>query len=313
MQYRRLGTSEISVSTIALGGWAFGADPAVWGPIDDNESIAAIHRAIDLGINLIETAPTYGRGHSEQVIGKAIQGRRNRVVIATKCGLIRRNGNANPVRCLRPESIRTECEESLRRLRIETIDLYQLQRPDPSVPVPDTVDALLRLREEGKIDAFGLCDFGCEQIGHARRAGPVSSLQTTFSMLDRDAREDRLSYCQEYNIAVLACSPLARGLLAGRLTPASRFADLRAADPRFAGEGFVRRLDLVQSLTAIAQRVGCTVAQLALGWVLQQAGVTAAVVGVKRISQVQENAGAGELTIPPPEVEAIDRLLAEQA
>jgi len=313
MEYRRLGTTELNVSVIAMGGAAFGADPAAWGPVDDNESIAAIQRGIDLGINLIDTAPTYGRGHSEEVIGKAIQGRRERVLVATKCGLLRRNGGSNFVRCLRPESTRSECERSLRRMRVETIDLYQVHRPDPATPMADTMEGLLRLREEGKINVIGLCNFGCERMSEARRRGPVASLQTELSMLERAASQDVLPYCREYHLGVLAYSPLARGLLTAKLTPQSRFSDLRASDPRFAGEAFARNLDLVQCLSAVARRMGCSTAQMALRWAVHQTGVTAVIAGVKRISQVQENARAGDLTLTAEALDEIDRILAEQA
>lgn len=313
MEYRRLGNSDLNVSVIAMGGWAFGADPSVWGPVDDNESIAAIHHGIDLGINLVDTAPAYGRGHSEEVIGKAIQDSRDRVLVTTKCGLVRRNAGNSYVRSLRPESIRAECEQSLRRLRVETIDLYQVFRPDPAAPLADAMETLLRLREEGKINVIGLCNFGCEQMSEARRRAPIVSLQTELSLLQREACEEVLPYCQEYNLGVLACSPLAGGLLTGKYGVSSRFTDLRAADPRFAGEMFSRNLNLVQCLTAEARRAGCTMAQLALRWAVQQAGVTAALVGIKRISQLVENAGAGVMTLPPEVMEEVDRILAEQA
>jgi aryl-alcohol dehydrogenase-like predicted oxidoreductase len=313
MEYRRLGTTDLQVSVIAMGGWAFGADPVVWGPVDDNEAIAAIRRGIDLGINLTDTSPTYGRGHSEEVIGKAVQDSRDRVLVASKCGLVRRNGGNSYVRSLRPESVRAECEESLRRLRVETIDLYQIQRPDPGTPIADTMEALLRLREEGKINAIGVCNFGCERTSEARRRGPVVSLQTELSMLEREARDELLPYCREYNLSVLAYAPLARGLLTGKYAASSRFTDIRAADPRFSGEAFSRNVNLVQCLTAVAGRVGCTMSQLALRWAVQQTGVTAALVGIKRISQVTENARAGEMTLPPEVMEEVDRLLAEQA
>lgn len=313
MEYRRLGTTELKASVISMGGWAFGADPEVWGPVDDNESIAAIQRGLDLGINLIDTSPTYGRGHSEEVIGKAIQGSRDRVLVATKCGLLRRNGNNSLVRCLRPESIRAECEQSLRRLRVETIDLYQIHRPDPATPLSETMAGLLSLREEGKINLIGLCNFGCERMGDARRSGPVASLQTELSLVERNAREDVLPYCREYNLGVLAHTPLARGLLTGKHSISSSFSDQRNADPRFSGQAFSRNLNLVQCLTAVAHRAGCSMTQLALRWALQQTGVTTAVVGVKRMSQVDENAAAADLILPPDVMEEVDRILAEQA
>lgn len=312
MEYRQLGTTDLKVSVVSMGGWAFGADPEVWGPVDDNESIAAIRRGVELGINLIDTAPTYGRGHSEEVVGKALQDLHDRVLVATKCGLVRRNGDGY-ARCLRPESIRTECEQSLRRLRVETIDLYQAHRPDPQTPLTDTIDGLLRLREEGKINAFGLCHFGCERMSEARRRNPFDTLQTELSLLEPAARDEVLPYCREYAIGVLACSPLLRGLLTGKHTPATRFADLRRSDPRFSGEAFSRNLNLVQCLTAIAAQAGCSLAQLALRWAIQQTGVTAVLVGVKRISQVEENAVAGALALPPSVMEEVDRNLAEQA
>lgn len=313
MEYRRLGASGLEVSVVAMGGWAFGADAADWGPVDDNESIAAMRRGIHLGINLIDTSPTYGGGHSEEIVGKAVRDCRDRVLIATKCGLVRRNGGHTLIRCLRPESIRAECEQSLRRLHVETIDLYQVHRPDPATPLAETVGEMQRLREEGKIYAFGLCNFGCERLSEARRRGLIASLQTPLSLLDRDAQEEILPYCREYNIGVLAVSPLARGLLTGRYDASSRFSDLRAADPRFAGEPFSRNLNLVQCLLAVARRVGCTMTQLALRWVIQQTGVAAAVAGIKRISQVEENAVAGDLTLPPDVLEEVDRILAQQA
>ncbi len=312
MEHRRLGSSDLHVSVVAMGAWALGADVREWGQVDDNESIAAIQRGIDLGINLVDTAPSYGRGHSEEIIGKALQGRRDRVYLATKCGLVRRNGGPL-VPCLRPTSIRSECEDSLRRLRLETIDLYQLHRPDPTTPIAETFGELARLRQEGKINAVGLCDFDCEKLSEVRHHAPIACLQTELSLLQRDALDDLLPYCREYNIGVLAHTPLARGLLGGKLTSASRFTDLRAGDPRFAGEALARNLDLVQCLLAVARRLECTMAQLALRWTIQQAGVAGAIAGVKRISQVQENAGIDNVTIPPEMLEEIDRILAEQA
>lgn len=313
MDFRRLGQTDIQVSVVGIGGWALGADPAVWGPVDDNESIAAVQRGLDLGINLIDTSPTFGRGHSEEIVGKAIAGRRDRVVLATKCGLVPRNGANTYQRCLKPESIRTECEASLRRLRVETIDLYQIQRPDPAVSLPETLGALRQLQEQGKIRAIGLCNFGCERLAEARRCAPIASLQVELSLLARQSMEDLIPYCSEFGISVLACTPLARGLLTGKFDASSRPADLRAGDSRFTGDAFVRNLNLVERLADLARGLGCSPAQLALSWAVRQIGVTAALAGVKRISQVQDNTAAGTTTLASSTLEEIDRILSERS
>lgn len=310
MEYRRLGRTDLDVSVIAMGCWALGGDPEFWGPVDDNESIAAIQQGLDLGINLIDTAAAYGCGHSEEIVGKAIAGQRDRAVIATKCGLVWRETHGPKERCLRRDSIVRECEASLRRLRVETIDLYQLHWPDPDTPIAETMETLLKLREEDRIRHIGVSNFSCEQIGEARRYGPVECLQPELSMLDREACEELLPYCREYGIGVIVYGPLARGLLTGKFDASSRFSDLRAKDPHFAGESFRRHLDLIERLREIANELGCTVGQLALRWVIQQPGVTAAIAGAKRASQVRENAGAGDLVLPPPVMDRIEALLA---
>lgn len=312
MEYRRLGHTDIEVSVVALGCWAMGGEVAVWGPVDDNESIAAIQQGLDLGMNLIDTAPAYGYGHSEEVVGKAIAGRRERVVVATKCGLVWRDAGGRIDRRLTPKSIVDECEASLRRLKIETIDLYQVHWPDPASPLRDALEALVQLREQGKIRAIGLSNFGCEQVTEARHYGPVDCLQPELSMLEREAAEDLLPYCREYGIGVIAYAPLARGLLTGKFTEASRHRDLRAKDPRFTGGAFGQNLAIVHRLKAVARRLNCTMAQLALRWVIQQDGVTSAIAGAKRPSQVVENAGAADVRIPPAILDEINTILAER-
>jgi aryl-alcohol dehydrogenase-like predicted oxidoreductase len=313
MRYRQLGTSDLRVSVVGIGCWAMGGAVETWGPVDENEAIAAIHEGLGLGITFIDTAPAYGYGHSEEIVGRALVGRRDDVVIGTKCGLVWRERGGKLERNLRPDSIRRECEASLRRLRVETIDLYQIHYPDPATPINRTMEALLALQEEGKIRAIGVSNFSCEQISQARKLGPIVSLQPEFSLLDREAAEELLPYCREYGIGVVTYGSLARGLLTGKFSPDSRFADMRATDPRFIGPAFRRNLELVERLREYAAALHCSVAQLALGWVIHQEGVTCAIAGVKRPSQVRENAGAGDLVIPPDVLDRVDSLLKEQA
>lgn len=309
MEYRKLGSTEFEVSVVAMGCWALGNDPKFWGPVDDNESVAAIQKGLDLGVNLIDTAAAYGCGHSEQIVGKAIARRRDQIVLATKCGIVWDEAGGEKRRCLQPESVRAECEASLRRLRVETIDLYQLHWSDPETPIAKTMEAMVRLREQGKIRAIGVSNFSCEQISEARQHGPVECLQPPLSMLETQATEELLPYCQEYGIGVIAWGPMAHGLLTGKFDASSTFSGFRADHALFRGEGFKRSLATVDRLRGVADRLGCTLAQLALRWVIQQPGVTAAIAGAKKASQVKENADAGDVVIPPAEMDEIETIL----
>lgn len=259
-----------------------------WGPADDNESIGCIHEALDLGINLIDTAPACGTGHAESVLGKALMGRRDEAVIATKCGLI-----ANPYlpegvdRCLSRESIALECEASLRRLRTDYIDLYQCHWPDPDTPIDETMEAMNRLKEQGKIRAIGVSNFSTAELSAARKSADVVSLQPPFSMIRREAAEALIPYCQEYRIAVLAYSPLHHGLLSGKLTAEMQFTDLRRDDPEFRGERYRRNLERVGRLAKIATTREKSMVALAVNWVISYPGVTAALVGAKRASHIR--------------------------
>ena len=292
MERRSLGTSGFEVSAIGLGTWSMGGNVEEWGHVDDRESIAAIHQALDSGINLIDTAPIYGLGHSEQIVGKAIKGRRSEVVLATKCGLLApKSPKEPPVRCLTPNSILHECEDSLRRLQTDVIDLYQCHWPDPNTNIRETMNALTKLLDQGKIRAIGLSNFGCEQVAAAKEFGPVHSLQPPFSMIKRRAADDLLPYCIEHGIGVIAYGPLERGLLTGKLEANTKFEGLRARDPDFVGKRYRRNLEIVRSLTEIAVGYGKTMSQLAINWVAAHPGVTVTLVGAKRPSQVVENIG----------------------
>ncbi len=310
MQRRPLGDSGLEVSPLALGTWAMGGFVPTWGTVDDRESIAAIHQALDAGINLIDTAPIYGLGHAEETVGKAIQGRRHEVLVATKCGLLLPKSEEDlPPRCLGRDSVLRECDSSLRRLRTDTIDLYQCHWPDPETPIEETMGALTTLWERGKIRAIGLSNFSCEQITAARDYGPIHSVQPCFSMFHLRAAEDLLPYCIEHRIGVLAYGPLAKGLLTGKFDSDSRFDDIRASDPDFTGDRFLRNLGIVEEIRRIAKAYDKTAAQLALNWTSHYPGVTAPIFGAKRPSQVLENVGAVGWTISEDDCARIKALL----
>lgn len=310
MQRRPLGNSGLEVSPIGLGTWTAGGDVATWGHVDDRESIAAIHQALDSGVNLIDTAPIYGLGHGEEIVGKAIQGRRQEVILATKCGqLFPRAKDDWPPRCLKRESIFRECEQSLRRLRTDVIDLYQCHWPDPDTPPQETMEALRTLLDQGKIRAIGVSNFSCDQMSTIREFGPVHALQPPFSMLHLRTADDLIPFCIEHEVAVLPYSPLAKGLLTGKFDENSRFQDIRARDPEFTGERFRRNLHVVKQLESVAANYDKSVAQLAINWTVNHAGVTAPIVGAKRPSQVIENVGGVGWEITDEDLARIDTIL----
>ncbi len=312
MDRRQLGQSGLEVSLIGLGTWAMGATVETWGHVDDRESIAAIHQALDSGINLIDTAPIYGLGHSETVVGKAITGRRDEVVLATKCGLLfPQSKDQLPPRNLSRESVVRECEQSLRRLQTDYIDLYQCHWPDPETDIRETMEALVELLRVGKIRAIGVSNFSCQQISVAREYGPVHCLQPPFSMLHYRAAEDLLPYCLDNEIAVVPYSPLAKGLLTGKFKAEDTFEDVRAHDPEFLGDRFLRNLKLVATLKDIAVRYDKTVAQLVINWTASFPGVTSPIIGAKRPSQVIENAGGVGWALQDEDRLCIDQLLEE--
>jgi methylglyoxal reductase len=319
MRYRALGGSGIQASVVTLGAWAIGG--WWWGGTDDAESIAAIHRALDLGMNLIDTAPAYGMGHSEEVVGKAIKGRRDEVVLATKCGLVWHTDKGTRFfpqagksvnRYLGAESIRYELEESLRRLQTDYVDLYQTHWQDATTPIAETMGALLELKQEGKIRAIGVSNATVAQMDDYRAVGPLDADQEKYSMLDRALDGKQLPYCQRQNIAVLAYSPLAQGLLTGKVTAARPFAegDYRAQEPRFSAENRRRVLAFLETLQPLADGYGLTLAQLAVAWTLARPGLSHALVGARSSAQVDENAGAGEAELLAADMARVEAALA---
>ncbi len=320
MQTRKLGRSELEITTIGFGAWAIGGGDwdFGWGKQDDSDSVAAILRALELGINWIDTAAVYGLGHSEEVVARALAeyGSRDEVIVATKCGL--RWGKSRKVRpALKAESVRQEVEDSLRRLRVEVIDLYQIHWPNPDRLIEEAWGVMPRLVKEGKIRHAGVSNFSAEQMARAEAIFPVTSLQPPYSMVERSVEASILPHCREQNIGVVAYSPMQAGLLTGAFSH-ERLANLEPGDWRrdaaaFKEPSFSGTLELVDRLTPLAESWGKSMAQLALAWVLAQPGVTSAIVGGRNPAQVQQTAGAGDWTLEPEQLRQVDAVMAEVA
>jgi aryl-alcohol dehydrogenase-like predicted oxidoreductase len=332
MQTRKLGYTDLRLTTVGLGTWAIGGGGWAfgWGPQDDAESMAAIRRALDLGINWIDTAAVYGLGHSEEIVGQAITGRRDEVIIATKCGLVWDEGSTTPYGRLKAESVRREVEASLRRLNVEVIDLYQIHWPNPDQDIEEAWGVIADLIREGKVRYGGVSNFSVEQLKRVQTIQPVASLQPPYSMLRRGIEEELLAYCAANDIGVIVYSPMQAGLLTGKFTK-ERVASLPDEDWRKQSSHFQEpeisaSLAFVEKLRPIAERNGRTVAQLAIAWVLRrplrsgqalrsrsgQAEVTAAIVGARRPSQIEETAPASDWVLSVEDIAEIDTLLAER-
>jgi len=318
MQRRQLGYTDLKLTTVGLGTWAMGGPWQFgWGPQDDGEAVAAILTALEEGINWIDTAPVYGCGHSEELVGKALNPASSagqKPFIATKCGLLW-NGKREKVNCLKSQSIRKECHASLKRIGVEVIDLYQMHRPEPEEDIEQAWEEMARLAEEGKVRYIGISNFNVEQIKRVEKIAPVASLQPPYSMLNRGVEDELLGYCAENNIGVVAYSPMQRGLLTGKFSQ-ERLAGLplddhRRRSPDFQEPQFSATLQLVDQLQPIAERNGRTLAQLAISWVLRRSEVTAAIVGARRPDQIAETAAASNWTLAQEETQEIEQLLAE--
>jgi len=314
MKIRKLGWTDLNLSTIGLGTWAIGGGKwkFSWGPQDDRESISAIQRALELGINWIDTAAVYGLGHSEEIVARAIRGLKAKPVIATKCERVW-DKNGNIFGRLKKESIRAEVEASLKRLKIEVIDLYQIHWPEPDEDIEEAWDTMAGLIKEGKIRYAGVSNFNLRQLKRAQAIHPVASFQPPYSMLERNIEKELLKYCSVNNIGVITYSPMQKGLLTGKFTR-ERVQNLpeddhRRRDPRFQEPELSANLKLVKELRPIAEKNGRTVAQLAIAWVLRRPEVTAAIVGARRPAQIEETVAAGDWEISQEDVVAIEGLL----
>ncbi|HVN56561.1 MAG TPA: aldo/keto reductase [Anaerolineaceae bacterium] len=318
MQYRKLGWTNLELSTIGLGTWAHGGGnwQFSWGSQDDADSIATIEKALDAGINWIDTAAVYGFGHAEEVAGRALKKIGKRPIIATKCGRVW-DADGRIYGRLTRESVRKECEDSLRRLEVEVIDLYQIHRPDPENELEESWEAISELVEEGKIRYAGVSNFNVAQMDHLRGIHPIASLQPPYSMLNRDAENELLKYCAASQIGVVVYSPMQKGLLTGKVTPEWVAGlpedDHRRRDPRFQEPWLSNNIQLVERLKEIALRNRLTVSQLAIAWVLRRPEVTSAIVGARRPEQIEETVGAGDVTLSEEDQRAIEDLLSEYA
>ena len=319
MELRAVGQSDVKVSSIMFGAWAIGG--WMWGGTDDEEAIRGIHAALDNGITTIDTAPIYGMGHSEEVAGKAIKGRRGGVVIATKCGMrwdraggefyfdteVPGIGRRKVYRNLRPDSIREECDASLRRLGVDVIDIYQCHWPDSTTPIAETMGALLDLQRAGKVRAIGVSNFSPEQMAECLRHGRIDSDQPKYNALERGIETDVLPCCRENNLSVFAYSPIAQGLLTGKVTVDRQFpeGDVRRNKPLFSTANRKRVLDMLERLRPVADAHSASFAQLFLAWTVAQPGLTAAIAGARNARQGAENARAGAIQLAEDELRRI--------
>jgi len=317
MQKRKLGLTDMDLSIVGLGTWAIGGGEWEfgWGAQDNHDSTKAIEKAVEEGINWIDTAAAYGFGHAEEVVGKAVKNLRNKPYIATKCGVVNA-GEGKVMRMLKPESIRREIEQSLRRLQVDAIDLYQIHWPTPDADIEAAWETMAQLVGEGKVRYAGVSNFSVEQLERIAPIHPVSSLQPPYSMLRREVEAGLLPYCADHNIGVIAYSPMQKGLLTGKITtdwvehlPNN---DHRRRDVMFQEPELSANITLADGLRQIAETRKMTAAQLAVAWVLRRREITAAIVGARRPDQIEETVKAGQWSLAEEEISRVESLLDER-
>jgi len=310
MRNKRLGNSDMELTPIGVGAWAMGGGgwAFAWGPQDDRQSVAAIHAALDHGVNWIDTAAVYGLGHSEEVVARALAGRSERPYLFTKCELVW-NDKREISRCLKAESIRRECENSLKRLKVETIDLYQIHWPEPDEDIEEGWGTLARLKEEGKVRWIGVSNFNAAQLERCRGIAPATSLQPPYSAISPEVEEAILPYCAQHGMGVIVYSPMKSGLLTGTMTK-ERVAglpkdDFRGRAPAFQEPHLSRNLALAELMKRIGARHGRSAGEVAIAWTLRHPAVTAAIVGMRSAEQVTGVIGALEFRLSPEEIAEI--------
>jgi aryl-alcohol dehydrogenase-like predicted oxidoreductase len=309
MKQRQLGTSGLRVSAIGFG--CYGLSGA-YGAQNDAESIRTIQRAIDLGIGLLNTSDTYGAGHNETLIGQAIKGRRDRVFVCTKFGNPGRDDDNKPFgTCGRPDYVPIACERSMKRLGVDVIDLYELHRVDRAVPIEDTVGAMARLVEAGKVRAIGLSEASARTLRRAHAVHPIAALESEYSLWSRELEVDVLPACRELGVSLMAYSPLGRGFLAGAIDERASFGanDPRSSMPRFHGDNLAANLRRLQMLEGVAAEKRCSVAQLALAWVLARGEDIIPVPGTRRVEHLQENLGAMSVALDDQDMARLDEIM----
>lgn len=307
MQQRKLGNQGLTVSELGLGCMGMSE---FYGTGDESESIATIHRALELGVNFLDTADMYGRGANEELVGKAISQHREQIILATKFGIQRGEDNSFRGISGRPEYVRTACDASLKRLNIDYIDLYYQHRVDPTVPIEDTVGAMAELVKQGKVRYIGLSEASAATIRRAADVHPISALQSEYSLWSRDIEDEIIPTIQELGIGLVAYSPLGRGFLSGTVTSIENLApdDYRRNSPRFQGENFNKNLELVERVKEIATEKSVTPGQLALAWLLAKSKETVPIPGTKRRTYLEENVAATDIKLIPAELQRIEEV-----
>ncbi len=307
--HRRLGNTDIMISPVAMGCWPIAGMTSI--DVNDADSLATLHAAVESGINFFDTAYGYGaNGESERLIAQALGNRRDDIVIATKCGM-HWNDKVEREFCARPETIKRQCDESLRRLNTDRVELLYLHAPDVNVPITDSAGALRELMEAGKARSIGVSNFTVEQLEAFHAVCPITAHQPPYNMLQRDIERDTLPWCRERNISTINYWPLMKGLLAGKLARDHVFdaKDGRAKYPMFQGDEWKKNQDFIDVLRALADDIGQTVAQVVVNWTIQQDGITAALCGAKRAYQIEETAGAMNFVLTPEEMSRIDQAI----